>query len=137
MLPKVAAVVTEYRPGTHADVLLSKFVHGFAMDDGLHPPRVQLAALYIDQFPAGEIGRAFAAEHGIPLHTSIQSALTLNDQQYYADDGAHPDPSGGAPARGGVGRARPSPASARTASAPGCRILERGEAAGGGRGAVP
>eukprot|EP01052_Picozoa_sp_SAG31_P009704 SAG31_NODE_516_length_14707_cov_3.026629_2_plen_161_part_00 len=133
-LPKVAAVVTEYRPGTHADVLLSKFVYGFPMDDGLHPARVQLAALYIDQFPAGEIGRAFAAQHGIPIFHSIQSALTLNgesapfancrlcpasrstdralprvlffffaaDQRYYAADGAHPDPSGGSPARGAM-----------------------------------
>ena len=30
---KLAALVTDYRPGTHADVLLSKFIHGFACDE--------------------------------------------------------------------------------------------------------
>ena len=29
---RLAALITEYRPGTHADVLLSKFLHGFACD---------------------------------------------------------------------------------------------------------
>ena len=45
-MKKIAALITEYRPGTHADVLISKFLHGFAMDDpAVHPPRVQLRAV--------------------------------------------------------------------------------------------
>jgi hypothetical protein len=79
-MKKIAALVTEYRPGTHADVLLSKFIHGFAMDDpAVHPPRVQLVAMYIDQFPAGEIGRDVSTEFNIPIYQSIQAALTLAD----------------------------------------------------------
>ena len=30
---RLAALVTDYRPGTHADVLLSKFIHGFPCDE--------------------------------------------------------------------------------------------------------
>ena len=30
---RLAALVTDYRPGTHADVLLSKFLHGFPCDE--------------------------------------------------------------------------------------------------------
>ena len=61
---------------------------------------------YIDQFPEGEIGRQVAEEHGIPIFNSIQAALTLGDPSYYntaaagSTSTAHPDPSGGSPARG-------------------------------------
>ena len=61
---------------------------------------------YIDQFPEGEIGREVAEEHGIPIFNSIQAALTLGDPSYYntaaagSRSTAHPDPSGGSPARG-------------------------------------
>jgi hypothetical protein len=114
---KLAALVTDYRPGTHADVLLSKFLHGFPCDEpDVHPPRSVIASLYIDQFPPGEIGRAVAEHHGIPLYNSIQAALTLGDDRYYEDHsaGGHgtgtaagapfafKEPSGGAPARGAL-----------------------------------
>jgi|EP01046_Picozoa_sp_COSAG06_P032119 hypothetical protein len=114
---KLAALVTDYRPGTHADVLLSKFIHGFACDEpAVHPPRTVIASLFIDQFSPGEIGRAVAKQHGIPLYNSIQGALTLGDDRYYEDhsDGQHgtgsaegapfafKEPSGGAAARGAL-----------------------------------
>ena len=104
---RLAALVTEYRPGTHADVLLSKFIHGFACDEPqVHEPRSEIVAMYIDQFPEGEIGREVAQQYGIPIFNSIQAALTLGDPNYYTTSAAgsrstaHPDPSGGAPARG-------------------------------------
>jgi hypothetical protein len=114
---RLAALVTDYRPGTHADVLLSKFLHGFPCDEPeVHPPRSVIASLYIDQFPPGEIGRAVAKAHGIPLYNSIQAALTLGDGTYYEDHSAggygtgsaegaafaFKEPSGGPPARGAL-----------------------------------
>jgi hypothetical protein len=57
IMKKIAALITEYRPGTHADVLISKFLHGFAMDDpAVHPPRVQLRAAN-SRGPGGPTGR--------------------------------------------------------------------------------
>ena len=114
---RLAALVTDYRPGTHADVLLSKFIHGFPCDEeAVHKPRTMIASLYIDQFPPGSIGRAVAKEHGIPVYNSIMAALTLGDDRYYEDhserqvgtgsaEGApfsFKEPSGGPPARGAL-----------------------------------
>ena len=48
---KIAAVITEYRPRSHADVIVSKFLKGFPTDEGLCAPRVEIASMYIDQFP--------------------------------------------------------------------------------------
>lgn len=50
---------------------------GFPLDDGFHPPRVELAALYFDQVPDNDIGYALAEEHGIPVFRTITQALTL------------------------------------------------------------
>jgi hypothetical protein len=114
---RLAALVTDYRPGTHADVLLSKFLHGFPCDEEtVHKPRTVIASLYIDQFPPGSIGRAVAKAHGIPVYNSIMAALTLGDHRYYQDfsegqkgtgstEGApftFIEPSGGPPARGAL-----------------------------------
>ena len=52
-MKKFVAIVTEYRPGSHADVLLTKFLKGFPLDDAAvdtpHAPRIQLAGIYLDQ----------------------------------------------------------------------------------------
>jgi len=82
---KIAAIVTEYFAGSHADVILSKFIHGFATDGGLVAPRVELASLYIDQLSDQDIGVATASMHGIPIHISIAKALTLGGQDLAVD----------------------------------------------------
>jgi hypothetical protein len=49
--PKIAAVVTVYREGSHSDVLLGKFLpgRGIPLDDGFHELRVDLVAIYIGE----------------------------------------------------------------------------------------
>ena len=37
---KIAAIITEYRPLSHADVIVTKFMKGFPTDDRLIQPRV-------------------------------------------------------------------------------------------------
>ena len=43
-LPKIAVICTSYFAGSHADVLVSKWVHGFPTDGGLLPPRSQVTS---------------------------------------------------------------------------------------------
>ena len=52
-MKKIAAIITEYKAGSHADVIIPKFLHGFPTDEGLLTPRTEIASIYIDQFPAG------------------------------------------------------------------------------------
>lgn len=72
----VAAVVTVYRPQSHADVLLGKILRGWK-EDGGPGPALRLASLYVDQCPADDLSRALAARHDVRLCRSIEEALTL------------------------------------------------------------
>ncbi|MEO1998728.1 MAG: hypothetical protein ABGZ17_26075 [Planctomycetaceae bacterium] len=86
MKPKqIAAVVTEYFAGSHADVIVSKFLKGFPTDEGLMKPRVELCSLYIDQVADKDIGIGVAAEAGVPVYPSIVQALTRGEQSLAVD----------------------------------------------------
>ena len=81
----VAAAVTIYRAGSHADVILGKILEGWKQDGG-KGPALKLAGVYIDQFPNDEMGRAICAKYGVPIFDSIEKAITL-DQDRIAVDG--------------------------------------------------
>ena len=40
-MKRVAAIITEYRPESHADVIISKFLYGFPTDEAMQAPRVE------------------------------------------------------------------------------------------------
>ena len=82
---RIAAVITEYFAGSHADVVVTKFLKGFPTDEGRFPPRVDLVSMYIDQFTEDDIGRAIAAEHDVPIYPSIVKALTLGGEELAVD----------------------------------------------------
>ena len=75
--PRIAAVITEYRPMSHADVIVTKFLAGFPTDEGLMAPRVDVASIFLDQVPDADIGRAMGARFGVPVYDTIVQALTL------------------------------------------------------------
>jgi hypothetical protein len=80
MKKKVAALVTEYRRHSHADVIVSKILEGFDHQGG-PGPNLQLSALYVDQFPDGDLSRGFARKYGFPILDTIEGALTLGGKQ--------------------------------------------------------
>lgn len=82
---KIAAIVTEYRPNSHADVIVGKFLRGFPGDDGLHQPRVEIASLYLDQVNANDTGLSTAKAFAVPVFPSIRSALTLGGEALAVD----------------------------------------------------
>lgn len=82
---KIAAIVTEYRPLSHADVIVGKYLMGFPCDDGLHAPRVEIASLYLDQVNPNDIGIATAKQFGVPIYPSILRALTLGGDKLAVD----------------------------------------------------
>ena len=82
---KIAAIITEYRPGSHADVIVGKYLQGFPTDEGFLQPRVDLAGIYIDQFPEEDMGRELAEAHGVPVYRSIVRALGLGEEQLAVD----------------------------------------------------
>ncbi len=77
---KVAAVVTEYRRHSHADVIVGKILEGYNYDGGAGP-HLKLVSLYVDQFPAGDMSRALARKHGFRIFDSVAGALTLGGRE--------------------------------------------------------
>lgn len=73
--PSVAAVVTEYRPWSHADVIVGRAIQGHVLDVDPHWAPLKLRALYIDQPSASDLGRAVARHHGVPIVSSIREAI--------------------------------------------------------------
>jgi hypothetical protein len=73
---RVAAVVTEYRKWSHADVIVGKILEGFNYDnkDG---PNLRLVSMYVDQFPDKDMSRDLAKKHKFTIYDSIERALTL------------------------------------------------------------
>jgi hypothetical protein len=83
--PRVAAIVTEYRPLSHADVLITKLLDGYDLFWTRVEPGLQVVSLYTDQVPVNDIGRAIAAKHGVPIFPTIRDALTLGGDRLDGD----------------------------------------------------
>jgi len=82
---KIAAIVTTYYPASHADVIVGKLIRGFPTDEGLLPPEVEVASLYLDQISDKDVGVALAKKHGIRLCQSIPEALGLGGKSLAVD----------------------------------------------------
>jgi hypothetical protein len=81
---KVAAVITVYHRWSHADVLLTKLLEGYALD-GKTFPSIKLASLYLEQFPDNDMSRDLARKHGFPICPTIEGALTLGGKELAVD----------------------------------------------------
>ena len=82
---KIAAIITEYRPYSHADVIVTKYLKGFPTDEGVLPSRTEIASMYVDQFADTDLSRKVAEEHGVPIYGSIVKALTLGGTELAVD----------------------------------------------------
>lgn len=76
----VAAIVTEYTPTSHADVLVGKILAGFRQQGGPGPD-LKLAALYTDQVPVRDMSRSLSRKYKFPLAGTIEEAITLGTDQ--------------------------------------------------------
>ncbi|MEX1228674.1 MAG: hypothetical protein WEB58_00445 [Planctomycetaceae bacterium] len=72
----VAAVITAYQKGWHADVLIGKILEGWEQDGG-KGPALKLASMYVDQFTDKDLARGMSKKYGVPIFDTIEQALTL------------------------------------------------------------
>lgn len=81
---RIAAIVTHYRPNSHADVILGKILEGYHQDGG-PGPELELASMYMDQFPEQDLSRSMSKKHNVPLFQSIEEAITLGQSKIPVD----------------------------------------------------
>ncbi len=74
---RIAAVVTEYRHNSHADVIVSRLFQTQTLDGQGARPRMQLTSVYTDQVPQGDTSRKWAKQYDFRISETVADALTL------------------------------------------------------------
>src|SRR2546425_1004711 len=82
---KVGAVITAFTYRSHAQVILENFVAPYLFNGKWISPGMDVVSLCADQFPDGELGRAFAAKYNIPIYKTIGEALCLGGDKLAVD----------------------------------------------------
>jgi hypothetical protein len=75
---KIAAIITEYRPDSHADVIVGRLLEGYEYNGRRQTPQVELVSMYTDQVPSNDMSRAMAAKHGVKICPTVRNALVGN-----------------------------------------------------------
>jgi hypothetical protein len=82
---KVAFVGTEVRRLSHAQHILDRMTLGYTWAGQWVSPRVDVASVYVDQFPENDLARARVARHKLKLYPSIEEALGLGGSRLAVD----------------------------------------------------
>lgn len=72
----VAAVMTLWVPGSHADAIVGKIFNGW-MSGGGPGPNLKVASMYVDQIGEHDVARDIGKKYGIPIFDSIEGAVTV------------------------------------------------------------
>ena len=80
----VAAVVTTYEKGLHADVLIGKILEGWNQDGG-RGPALKLASMYVEQFTDKDLSRGMAKKYKFPIFDTIEKAVTVGGKSIPVD----------------------------------------------------
>jgi hypothetical protein len=73
----VAFLGTEVRTHSHAQHFLDRMTLGYSWAGEWIAPRLEVASLYVDQFPDGDLARQRASRHRLRLFPTVEEALTL------------------------------------------------------------
>ena len=82
---KIAFLGTEVRTHSHAQHFLDRLAMGYGWRGAWQAPRVDIASVYIDQFPKGDLGHERVRKYGLKLYPTISEALTLGTVKLAVD----------------------------------------------------
>ena len=83
--PGIACVMNAWFPNAHADVFVSRLLDGYRLNHAWHEPRLEVVSFYVDQFPANDMAREEADEHGIRIYPTVAEALRLGGSKLAVD----------------------------------------------------
>ncbi|MFT4639063.1 MAG: hypothetical protein ACI8T1_002387 [Verrucomicrobiales bacterium] len=82
---KIAFLGTEVRTHSHAQHFLDRLTLGYGWRGAWQEPRVEVASVYIDQFPKEDLALERIKRHGLTLYPSVAEALTLGTGKLAVD----------------------------------------------------
>ncbi|WP_339716485.1 hypothetical protein [Cyclobacterium amurskyense] len=82
---RIAAILTEYRPNSHADVIVGKYLEGYNQDGMAPYPRSKIVSMFTEQVPDTDMSRDMAKKHGVPIFRTVADALTLGGDKLAVD----------------------------------------------------
>jgi len=82
---RIAAIATEYRLDSHADVIAGRLIKGYEYEGKRREPAVQVVSMYTDQVPHNDLSRGLAAKYGFKIYPTVRQALTLEGDQLAVD----------------------------------------------------
>ncbi len=82
---RIAAIITEYRPGSHADVVIGKYLEGYKQNDKPPYPRSKIVSMFTEQVPKADMSRERAKKYGVPIFRTVADALTLGGDKLAVD----------------------------------------------------
>ncbi len=83
--PRIAFLGTVVRKHSHAQHFLDRHTMGYAWGSGWQTPRIEVASVYLDQFPDDDLGRQRVKRHQLKLFPKLEDALTLGGDQLAVD----------------------------------------------------
>jgi hypothetical protein len=81
----VAAIVTEYRPLSHADVIVGRILDGYSYNNHRVEPRTRIVSMYTDQIAAKDMSRDLSAKHGFKIYPTVAEALGVGGDKLAVD----------------------------------------------------
>ena len=83
--PRIAIVGTIIRKHSHMQHFVDRFLEGYGWQGRWHRSQFDLAGLYVDQFPDGDLSRERSHRFNVPLYPSVEEALTLGGSKLDVD----------------------------------------------------
>lgn len=84
--PKIAAIITEFRRNSHAEVIVDRILEGYGRASEHYHPKLDLDAMYVDQFPEGDLSRERASRfENLEIYETIPQALRAGGDKLAVD----------------------------------------------------
>lgn len=83
---RIAAIATEYRQESHADVIISRWLEPHPLDiECGWIPKTTIASLHVMQIPQNDLSHEYANRYGIHQFPTVREALTLGGEDLAVD----------------------------------------------------
>lgn len=82
---RIAFLGTSFFRHSHAQHFLDRLAMGYASGGRWVPPRLEVASLYVDQYPENDIARQRIAKYDLKTYPTIADALTLGGSELAVD----------------------------------------------------